>query len=311
MVQLVGGLPTPCPDVNWTLFESSSISTKANLVGSRRTGNLESGLQDTACRQRRPVPRCGRGTARSQPKGHRQAQLLQLPPAVRTSAFVQGTNGRRVDRDLSMTMSFRTEIRAGDVEAFGRLFDEFARNVYNHTFRLTGNWSTAEDVLSLTFLEAWRLHAKVEPEGESLRPWLLGIATNVARNSTRAARRHAAMVARLPASIDQADFSDEIAGRLDDAQQLMAVRHALGRLRRAELEVFALCVWAGMDYATTAEVLGIPIGTVRSRLSRARKKLSDAIRDLLPAKPEPADLSGQAQGDCGSPAAPPAKEIRR
>jgi RNA polymerase sigma-70 factor (ECF subfamily) len=208
-------------------------------------------------------------------------------------------------------MNFRAEIRAGDEEAFGKLFDDFARSVYNHAFRLTGDWSTAEDVMSLTFLEAWRLRAKVDPEGESLRPWLLGIATNVARNTTRASRRHAAMAARLPAPIDQADFSDEVAGRLDDAQQLAAIRSALGRLRRCEQEVFTLCVWAGLDYATAANALGIPVGTVRSRLSRARKKLANALADPIPVKPEPADRSGQVLGDCGTAAVRPSQEIPR
>ena len=63
------------------------------------------------------------------------------------------------------------------------------RAVYNHGFRLTGEWGAAEDVVSLTFLEAWRIRRRVDLEGGSLRPWLLGIATNVTRNLRRAARR--------------------------------------------------------------------------------------------------------------------------
>lgn len=93
----------------------------------------------------------------------------------------------------------RAQVRAGDPAAFGRLFDDFARAIYNHAFRLTGDWSVSEDVVALTFLEAWRLRSKVELDGGSLRPWLYGIATNVARNTSRAARRHAAALARLPA----------------------------------------------------------------------------------------------------------------
>ena len=63
------------------------------------------------------------------------------------------------------------------------------------------------------------------------------------------------------------------AGRLDDATQLEAVRAALTRLRRSERDVLALCVWSGLNYAEAAEALGVPVGTVRSRLSRARRKL--------------------------------------
>ncbi|GCB47010.1 sigma factor [Streptomyces sp. NL15-2K] len=78
-----------------------------------------------------------------------------------------------------MDTNLRKRIRAGDHAAFGELFDAYARSVYNHAYRLTGEWTVAEDVVSLTFLDAWRLRAKLDEEGGSLRPWLLGIATNV------------------------------------------------------------------------------------------------------------------------------------
>ena len=192
----------------------------------------------------------------------------------------------------------RARLLAGDPDAFGQLFDEFARGVYNHAFRLTGDWSAAEDVMALTFLEAWRLRARIEPDGGSLRPWLLGIATNVARNTTRAARRHAAAVARLPAAAALPDFADDLVGRIDDARRLAATRAALGALRRAEREVFLLCVWAGLDYAATAEALGLPVGTVRSRLSRARRKLRKLLGDEIPAGDrEPTAGGGQIPGD--------------
>jgi RNA polymerase sigma factor (sigma-70 family) len=167
----------------------------------------------------------------------------------------------------------RTRVRAGDHDEFGLLFSAHARVVYNHAFRLTGNWSAAEEVVSLTFLEAWRLRATVRPEGGSLLPWLLGITLNVARNASRAARRHQAAMTRLPPPRTVPDFADELAGRLDDARQLEQVHAAIKNLRRTEQDVIALCVWSGLDYAEAAEALGIPVGTVRSRLSRARRKL--------------------------------------
>ncbi|TDC77319.1 RNA polymerase sigma factor [Streptomyces hainanensis] len=181
-----------------------------------------------------------------------------------------------------METNLRARLRDGDDTAFAQLFDAYARSVYNHAYRLTGDWSVAEDVVSLTFLEAWRLRERLDAEGGSVRPWLLGIATNTVRNSRRAARRHAAALSRLPPADDVRDFSDEVADRLDDRATLDTVRLALATLRAAEREVLALCVWSGLDYAAAAEALRVPIGTVRSRLSRARRKLAAATRGAEP-----------------------------
>ncbi|MEX3101833.1 RNA polymerase subunit sigma-70 [Streptomyces sp. V2] len=201
-----------------------------------------------------------------------------------------------------MDTNLRRRIRAGDHDAFGELFDACARSVYNHAYRLTGDWSTAEDIVSLTFLEAWRLRESLDGTGGPIRPWLLGIATNVARNTRRTMRRHAAALARLPPAAVVSDFADEIAGRLDDAAQLALVQEALRRLRRPEREVLALCVWSGLDYTTAARALGVPVGTVRSRLSRARKKLAKHM--------EPPHTPRQMKGD-RTPAVGPLKEGNR
>jgi RNA polymerase sigma factor (sigma-70 family) len=176
-----------------------------------------------------------------------------------------------------MEPNLRGRVRAGDLDAFGVLFDDHSRAVYNLAYRLTGSWHEAEEVVSLTFLEAWRLRARVEPDGDSLRPWLMGITVNVVRNFSRAARRHQAAMARLPGPGAAPDFADELAGRIDDAARLAAVRAAFGRLRPAEQDVIALCAWSELDYAAAAEALGVPVGTVRSRLSRARRKLRAAM----------------------------------
>lgn len=172
-----------------------------------------------------------------------------------------------------MDRSIRARLRDGDQAAFEELFAECARAVYNHAFRLVGDWSAAEDVTALTFLEAWRLRHRADADGGSLRPWLLGIATNVARNMRRAARRHEAALARLPRGDAIPDFAEELVQRMADADKVAAARQAYGSLRRPEQDVIALCVWAGLDYTEAAQALGIPVGTVKSRLSRARKKL--------------------------------------
>ncbi|MGW3150741.1 MULTISPECIES: RNA polymerase sigma factor [Streptomyces] len=173
-----------------------------------------------------------------------------------------------------MSTHMRTRVRAGDPSAFAELFDGCARAVYNHAFRLTADWAAAEDVMAETFMEAWRLRDRVEAEGGSLRPWLLGVATNVARGHYRSNRRYrAAAIAAAEAETALPDHADEVAGRLDDRRRLAAALRALALLRRPEREVLALCLWEGLEYTAAAEALGIPVGTVRSRLSRARVKL--------------------------------------
>jgi DNA-directed RNA polymerase specialized sigma24 family protein len=152
------------------------------------------------------------------------------------------------------TPQLRARARAGDTDAFGAVFDACAKSVYNHAFRLTGDWSAAEEVMAMTFLEAWRNRMRIAEDGGSLRPWLLGIATNLARGQ----------------------------------------RRALAGLPRPELEILALCVWSGLGYAEAAEALSIPVGTVRSRLSRARAKLGKLTeRELRGNSREPPTVSDQ------------------
>jgi RNA polymerase sigma-70 factor (ECF subfamily) len=192
----------------------------------------------------------------------------------------------------------RTLVRDGDKNAFGLLFEQHARAVYNYAFRLTSNWSIAEEVVSLTFLEAWRLRSTIRPAGGSLLPWLLGIALNVSRNVSRSARRQQAAMTRLQQRAGLPDFADELVSRLDDAARLDTVRAALSHLRSDERDVIALCVWSGLNYAQAAEALGVPVGTVRSRLSRARRKLQKltATRGHEPGR-EPCFPSEQVRGD--------------
>lgn len=167
----------------------------------------------------------------------------------------------------------RERFRAGDPSALGEAYDAHARVLFQYAYRMCGDRAAAEDAVSATFLEAWRCRGKLLAEGGSLRPWLLGIATNVLRGAAREARRRDAALARMPDPGVLPDFSEAVAARLADEERLRAARIALGRLRRREREVFTLVVWGGLDYAAAGEVLGVPVGTVRSRLSRARERL--------------------------------------
>ncbi|WP_443079378.1 RNA polymerase sigma factor [Streptomyces sp. P5-A9] len=88
-------------------------------------------------------------------------------------------------------------------------------------------------------------------------PWLLGIATHKADNARRSVRRRQLFLTRQPQPTAVDDFAPEAVGRLDDVRRLRAVQASLGRLRRHERKVLALCVWSGLDYQQTAQALGI------------------------------------------------------
>ena len=157
---------------------------------------------------------------------------------------------------------------AGEGEAFGRVFDRHRDRVYRHCYRLVPVAADADDVVAVTFLEAWRRRDAVRMVDGSVLPWLLVTATNSARNVSRGARRYRALLDRLPAGDHTTDPTDE----LDDS----AVA-ALRRLSLTDQRVITLCVLLGVPERDAAELLGVPPGTVKSRLSRAKQRLAGAL----------------------------------
>ncbi|HKR69085.1 MAG TPA: RNA polymerase sigma factor [Streptosporangiaceae bacterium] len=167
----------------------------------------------------------------------------------------------------------------GAGEAFGELFERHADRVYAHCFSRTGSWSMAEDLTSVVFLEAWRRRNEVRFSGDSALPWLLGVANNATRNAQRSLRRHNLLLAKLPPPGEEADIAADAAARVDQERLAQHLLCAMAGLRQAEQEVLALCDWAGLSYAEAAVATGVPEGTVRSRLFRARQHLRDLADD--------------------------------
>lgn len=162
---------------------------------------------------------------------------------------------------------------AGDAEAFGELFRRHRSAVYNFCFRRTASWDMAEDLTAQVFVETWQGRASRELVGNSLLPWLIGVASRVISHEWRSRTRRKTRELRAVPSGDTPDPADEVAARVDDERRMAKVLQTLKLLPRVERDVLAVCVFAGLDYQAAAAALGIPVGTVRSRLSRARSHL--------------------------------------
>jgi RNA polymerase sigma factor (sigma-70 family) len=162
-------------------------------------------------------------------------------------------------------------------ERFAELFEEHANTVYNFCFRRLADWAMAEDMTSAVFLEAWRRRDKVDLVGEPPLPWLLGVATNLMRNHRRSLRRASAALERFHGSASVPDCGEELADRLDAEWRMRTVGERIAALAPQEREALELCAWAELSYADAARALGVPVGTVRSRLSRARARLRELL----------------------------------
>jgi RNA polymerase sigma-70 factor (ECF subfamily) len=164
----------------------------------------------------------------------------------------------------------------GEPECFGALFHRHAETVRAFCARRTGELDAADDLVSIVFLEAWRRRDDVELVDGNALPWLYGVARRTIQHRWRTAVRHRRALARLPPPAAVTDHAEEVAARIDDERHLAQLRQTLARLRPAERDVLVLCVWQELSYADAAVALGVPVGTVRSRLSRARARL-DAL----------------------------------
>ncbi|MFI2565414.1 RNA polymerase sigma factor [Paenarthrobacter sp. NPDC018779] len=168
---------------------------------------------------------------------------------------------------------------AGNAEAFGVLFDRHADSVFRYCLSRCGSWHDAEELVSMTFLEAWRKRKRLRLERDSVLPWLLGVATNANRNRVRAAKRHAVFLARLPHSDPRhgehdADHAEAVATRLDAERSVRELLDTTAGLNDGERDAVVLCLLNGLSQAAAAASLGVRIGTVKSRLHRARAKLA-------------------------------------
>jgi RNA polymerase sigma-70 factor (ECF subfamily) len=179
------------------------------------------------------------------------------------------------------------ECTTGNADAFGALFDRHADAVFRYCLSRCGSWHDAEELVSITFLEAWRQRDRLRPERHPVLPWLHGVETNANRNRARGSRRHDDFLARLPHSDPrhgghEADHAEAVASRLDAERAVRELLETTAGLNDGERDVVVLCLMNGIGQDEAARTLGVRTGTVKSRLHRARAKLAAMNRDPEP-----------------------------
>jgi RNA polymerase sigma factor (sigma-70 family) len=167
----------------------------------------------------------------------------------------------------------------GRPDAFADVVQRHEVAVHGFLARRAGH-QAADDLLGEVWVRAFAARGGYDPRYDNARPWLYGIARNVLRAHWRARRDTDHAEAR-----EAVDPWDDIVDRLDSAATARAMVSALRALPPAERDVLLLVAWEQLTPAEAAVVLGVPPGTVRSRLHRARS----ALRPVLAGHPESAE----------------------
>lgn len=163
-----------------------------------------------------------------------------------------------------------------DPERFAVLFDRHAPFIQRYLARRVGQ-ETADDLLAETFLAAFGKRHGYDPGFPDARPWLYGFATNlIARHKREEVRRYRCLQAAGPAP-DLPDFAERVLATVTAHSMRARLAGALARLSAGDRDVLLLIAWEQLSYEEVARALAIPVGTVRSRLHRARTQLREPL----------------------------------
>ena len=169
-------------------------------------------------------------------------------------------------------------IRNGDEEAFAALYRQRQAAIYRFALHMSGSKSAAEDVVQEVFLVLLRDECGFDPERGTLSGYLFGIARKLVLRHVERSRSDVALESDLDdAALPALAVNDDPLAKLTEREGIAALRRAVQALPRRYREVVILCDLEEVDYADAAVALGCPIGTVRSRLHRARGLLLDKL----------------------------------
>ncbi len=175
--------------------------------------------------------------------------------------------------------------RAGDHHAFGRLVEKHQQRLFHCLLRLCGSADDAEELAQDAFVQAF---VKLDSfqENAAFFTWLYRIAFNLAASRARRRRPRTSLDAVIEAGAPEPTTSEHAPdGQMLEQERSQLVHHAIGRLPQEHRQVIVLREIEGLDYQQIADVLETPIGTVRSRLSRARLQLRELLAPLFAEEP--------------------------
>jgi RNA polymerase sigma-70 factor, ECF subfamily len=198
---------------------------------------------------------------------------MQLPTRLMSAPDM---SDEAADADLMERMA------AGNREAFAALFRRYHRPVFRFSAQMTGSRDAADDVTQDVFVALAQSHARYKPERGSLKAYLYGIARHlVLQREKRASSKGEVEIDTLEGDIHGVAAPFDPMDELVRAETILAVRRAIVRLPRHYREVIVLCELNGLSYDEAAHVIGCRVGTIRSRLHRARTLLEQRCRHCV------------------------------
>jgi RNA polymerase sigma-70 factor, ECF subfamily len=167
--------------------------------------------------------------------------------------------------------------QTGEREAFAEIYRRYHAVVYRFARMMSGSPAVGEDITQETFMVLLRDLQRYDPQRSRMSTYLYGVARNLTRSYLRRNRRFV----RLEITEERERIlTPDSSGSLERSQERTLLRRIIADLPSRHREVVILCAIHGLSYAEVAAILGTPVGTVRSRLNRARKAIANRLREL-------------------------------
>ena len=163
-------------------------------------------------------------------------------------------------------------VEAGDAEAFATLYDRHSRAAFSLSYRMMGEHQASEDLAQEAFLKVWRSAGSYRAERGSVRTWILSIVHNRGIDQIRSQASRRRTQDKIEASAPRSQPSEAFAETLRNSQREQ-VREALSTLPSEQLKILELAYFSGYTHVEIAELLGLPLGTVKGRMRSGVKKI--------------------------------------